>query len=256
MKWIKHGDIQPSLKGSDHCPIYVDLHDEITLETGEILKLLDCMQQRPKRDPPRIAAQHWEEFSGKQTLLSNFFGKGKTKETSSPTSASSAFDCGSSQPEPPILKSKVQAKSTTPLNKPTTVTKKRKSSPTPSGSKKKAKGGQPNIASFFVKAATSTPKPTQHDNVIHVPSDTEEDSAPVLSQEQLDADYRLALELSEEATAEPSSSQNSNSSKSAWSSLFTPIPAPKCTIHGEPTKKYIANKPGPNKGRAFYLCSR
>lgn len=279
MKWIKHGDIQPSLKGSDHCPIFIDLHDEITLETGEIVKLIDCMKQGQKRDLPRIAAKHWEEFSGKQTLLSSFFGKGKDMERS--PSLSEPFRSTSINPDetPSYSAAKqnhdhvdpstsssllsIQGSQTKRVKSVTraTTTKKRKPSPTPSASEKRAKGSQANIASFFKSSSSSTSKSTLQNDVIHIPSDDDEDMPPAetISQEQLDADYRLALELSEEAStqsAKPSSSQNSNSSKSAWSSLFTPIPAPKCNIHGEPTKKYIANKPGPNKGRAFYLCSR
>ncbi|KAK7687673.1 hypothetical protein QCA50_008888 [Cerrena zonata] len=277
MKWIKHGDIQPSLKGSDHCPIFVDLHDEITLETGETVKLLDCIQQGTKRDLPRIAAKHWEEFSGKQTLLSSFFGKGKNSEKSPSEpeppglvpSESRETSVVSSQAHGPAKPStstssisipKSQTKSSKLVSKPITSTKKRKPSPTPSGSKKKVKGGQADISSFFTKTSNSSAsQSTQQNDVIHIPSDTDEDANPIASQDQLDADYRLALQLSEEASTlsvEPSSSQNSSSSKSAWSSLFTPIPPPKCNVHGEITKKYIANKPGPNKGRAFYLCSR
>jgi AP endonuclease-2 len=27
-------------------------------------------------------------------------------------------------------------------------------------------------------------------------------------------------------------------------------------FHNEPAKEWVTNKPGPNKGRAFYLCQR
>ena len=89
MKWIKHGDIQASLKGSDHCPVFIDLHDEITLESGEVVTLRDAMQQDVQRPPPRIAAVNWDEFSGKQTLLSSFFGK-KSEVKSLPNKPQSA----------------------------------------------------------------------------------------------------------------------------------------------------------------------
>ena len=35
LPWISYGDIQPALKGSDHCPIYIDLHDEIPSIPGK-----------------------------------------------------------------------------------------------------------------------------------------------------------------------------------------------------------------------------
>jgi AP endonuclease-2 len=34
------------------------------------------------------------------------------------------------------------------------------------------------------------------------------------------------------------------------------IPPPLCTVHQEPAKEFRVNKPGPNKGRTFYLCAR
>ena len=41
--WIKLANIQPSIEGSDHYPIFVDLHDEITTDTSEKLVLRDLM---------------------------------------------------------------------------------------------------------------------------------------------------------------------------------------------------------------------
>ena len=73
---------------------------------------------------------------------------------------------------------------------------------------------------------------------------------------QLEADYQLALELSQEIATEQPPSQGSSSSKEAWSNLFAPVRPPKCIAHGELPKKYTVNKQGPNKGRSFYLCSR
>jgi len=35
-----------------------------------------------------------------------------------------------------------------------------------------------------------------------------------------------------------------------------PIPPPLCTVHREPAKEFRVNKPGPNKGKTFYLCAR
>jgi AP endonuclease 2 len=80
MPWIKAADIQPStgIKGSDHCPIFVDLHDEITTDAGEKLVLRDLMNMgagSAKREPPRLVVKYWPEFQGKQMLMSNFFTK-------------------------------------------------------------------------------------------------------------------------------------------------------------------------------------
>jgi AP endonuclease-2 len=37
---------------------------------------------------------------------------------------------------------------------------------------------------------------------------------------------------------------------------MAPVQPPKCTVHGEPAKEYTVNKPGPNKGKTFFICSR
>ena len=37
---------------------------------------------------------------------------------------------------------------------------------------------------------------------------------------------------------------------------MAPVEPPKCNVHGEPAKLYTVNKPGPNKGKTFFLCSR
>ncbi|KAK4698543.1 hypothetical protein P7C70_g7729, partial [Phenoliferia sp. Uapishka_3] len=46
------------------------------------------------------------------------------------------------------------------------------------------------------------------------------------------------------------------STSAAWSTLFTPKALPMCDGHNEPSKLWTVNKPGLNKGRRFYLCSR
>lgn len=77
LPWIKHGDIQPSVKGSDHCPVYIDLHDEITTHDGRKVFLHEVIPPPAKNKAalPRLAARRLDELSGKQTLLSAFFAK-------------------------------------------------------------------------------------------------------------------------------------------------------------------------------------
>ncbi|KAI0358310.1 DNase I-like protein [Trametes cingulata] len=309
LPWIQHGDIQPSLKGSDHCPIYIDLRDEITLESGETIKLRDAMKQTDgPRDPPRISAKFWPEFSGKQTNLAAFFGKpgAASKESGGsgqpaltpPRSAPKAITTSSSGDA--VREQSESARSTQPPERlappakektksmqaskppPAPPPSKRKSSESSSNSAKKRKQvkGQASIAAFFSKpsaAASSSTSASKTSEVIEV----EDDDAPTActstsgdapcpsqaDQDQLDADYRLALELSkadgeasiaddEPSPSPSSSSQNHAQKKAAWSELFTPVQPPNCLVHGEPTKMYTVNKPGPNKGKKFFLCSR
>lgn len=86
--WIKAADIQQDVKGSDHCPAFVDLHEEITTSNGSVLRLRDLLGARnPDSAPPRLAARFWDEYSGKQTQLHKFFTK---KAAVSPSKASSS----------------------------------------------------------------------------------------------------------------------------------------------------------------------
>jgi AP endonuclease 2 len=81
LPWVKGADIQPQIKGSDHCPVYLDLLDEIPdpSQEGISIKLQDVLGVKPsldgQRNPPRIASKFWSEHSGKQMLLMKFFGK-------------------------------------------------------------------------------------------------------------------------------------------------------------------------------------
>ena len=302
LPWISHGDIQPSLKGSDHCPIYIDLHDEITLESGETLSLRDAMKQTPDlKEPPRIAAKFWNEFSGKQTVLSAFFGShaaSKQKDditpSSTPTptpghavshaSSRSLTLSASSDPTPSMSPPTTQPASCSPPPappkrfKPPQTTRpspavpaahKRKSSENASSGtntkkRKQQTKGQASIATFFSSkpsASSSSKKKPVPAEVIEVDDDPPAAAGTTdADQDQLDADYRLALALSEHpepSSQPPPSSQSSQSqNKAAWSNLLAPVPPPNCTVHNEPARLYTVNKQGPNKGKTFYICSR
>ena len=186
--WISGGDIQASLKGSDHCPIYVDLYDQITLESGETITLMDVMKQTPSlKDPPRTATKYWDEFSGKQTVLSAFFSKGPTAEkngdtpssgtptptptptpvptqtltTPAPTATSSSPEIERVPTPPPAEPPTKKLKPSQPRPAAQTMpTSKRKSiEALPSSKKRKAKG-QASIASFFSKPSASASSST------------------------------------------------------------------------------------------------
>ncbi|KAJ9107860.1 hypothetical protein QFC19_002766 [Naganishia cerealis] len=88
LPWVAYSDIQPDIYGSDHCPVYLDLHESITGQDGKEILLRDLVNppalslpkgladnegERP--EPPALATRFWDEFSGKQTSLKDFFGK-------------------------------------------------------------------------------------------------------------------------------------------------------------------------------------
>lgn len=50
--------------------------------------------------------------------------------------------------------------------------------------------------------------------------------------------------------------ESAEDKKRQWSAIFTPPTPPLCTQHGEPCKLMVTKKDGPNRGRAFWMCSR
>ncbi|KAF9220017.1 DNase I-like protein [Gyrodon lividus] len=293
LPWIKHGDIQPCLKGSDHCPIFIDLHDEIVTSAGEKLTLREVISIDGNRDePPRLAARCWDEFSGRQTLLSSFFAKGdKATSTGNHSQAPGSLRPSSSQ-APAISVSKITNAVLTDLTQgpsypdasefrpflttsnskdgkdqeqkslsPPSVPPKRKSTDPPlavasRANKMQKKGpgptGQSTLAAFFAQQ----PSQSQTSKAASDPPSSDVDLSDCLN-----ADYQLALRLSASQDLDtPSqsslSSASSSGSKAAWSQLMAPVQPPQCVVHGELTKEYTVNKPGPNKGKTFFICSR
>ena len=296
LPWIKHGDIQPSIKGSDHCPIYVDLHEEIELD-GQKLNLREQMLgSDPPKQPPRIATRYWDEYSGKQTMLSNFFKKGAqplaTQKPNAVTETSSVLTLDL-DPEieeiPPPSSSQVTRTSSPPPESESQPTRplKRKESPSTSGfsqssssattrSRKKqkaaVKSGQTKLSSFFA-APSKRSEANEFETAqldLDDPSLTSTQRSSIFSQsddpEQLESDYQLArsLDSSSQSTQASSTNHSGSSSRSksnkstaaSWSMIMAPLVAPLCTVHREPAKELTVNKPGPNKGKKFYVCSR
>ncbi|KAJ3897506.1 hypothetical protein F5879DRAFT_813866, partial [Lentinula edodes] len=75
----------------------------------------------------------------------------------------------------------------------------------------------------------------------------------------IDKDLRQAIQLSLSQTSSsstPSQSSPISSSHEAWKSLLKPREPPKCLVHNEVAKEFRVNKPGVNKGRSFWVCSR
>ncbi|KAJ3493100.1 hypothetical protein NLJ89_g11091 [Agrocybe chaxingu] len=299
--WVKAADIQPQMKGSDHCPVFVDLFDEITNADGYTVRLRDVMGSRAADgtppEPPRLAAKFWDEH--KQKLLSNFFGKKTDAHETVPSSSTSSCAQPSQTPstgsQPPAGNSNSPSPSDVELldpvsspPDPSSSTTKRKltvdhipsamkklkpsqsqKEPSKGKSKLQSKPSQSSIASFF-----SQPRASKSAGSSVPPSDargklkTSTSSSPLpsasetqtnLTEVDEDADYQLALQLSQAETVHaPSTSQEKDpgESKQAWSTLLAPTQIPLCTMHREPAKEYTVNKPGPNKGKKFFICSR
>lgn len=303
----------------------MDLHEEIIGPDGRNVKLCDVLGVNASvggnKEAPRLSAKFWEEYSGKQTLLSTFFGKGKKEKEEEPVFVATPIDVDDdsmpclqagtavkedqdmldgtpelelsipdsfpppssqvthvttpSSPTPmPTLIPKSEAMFTTETQS-APPPKKRKISPedessVPKGKKSKAKvkpkAGQAKLSSFFAQPSSGSSTKFIDDKAKELKEGSS--SASLLSgdhdQDQLDSDYRLALSLSASqenvlSQAIPISSKSNGKGKqttTAWSDLLAPLQPPKCAIHNERAKELTVTKPGPNKGKNFFICSR
>ncbi|KAF9480360.1 DNase I-like protein [Pholiota conissans] len=307
--WIKAADIQPNLNGSDHCPVYVDLYDEITNSDGSTTKLSDVLGARPTpagpAEPPRLAAKFWSEH--KQKLLSTFFGKKSgdaisdnssaspsqtptlispeplatpaATDLTAPSSSESLADTADlssqpSQPDPartsrPIPKRKIVPDNNIPPPKKPKLSQTNKETTKPKDTDKKS--GQSTLAGFFAKPkASGSGKLSSTSSKSNAKGKAKEacrSSSPIPREELTDvdedADFQLALKLSQSqdnilslSSSQGSAPKNDEQKKQQWSTLLAPTQAPLCTVHQEPAKEFTVNKPGPNKGKKFFTCSR
>lgn len=94
--WIRAANIQEGLLGSDHCPVYVDFHDKITIDEAET-DLVDMMSSsgtfrkgiRSKewsvQNAPTFSARRMPEFDKRRSIKSMFAAPALRKFASEPT---------------------------------------------------------------------------------------------------------------------------------------------------------------------------
>ncbi|KAI9028616.1 DNase I-like protein [Hyaloraphidium curvatum] len=289
------GDVHQDVMGSDHCPVSGTMRDEVWVdaegrlvegegpEGAKLVRLADLMEPEPDaapRNPPALCTRFWEEFSGKQKKLSTFFSAArpeadKAAAPDSPVEETPGDRGGSQTERPTYAPSAAIAAASAPAKQERTSW----TSPSSKAAKKaapKKKGsaasgaapGQKSLLSFLAKPASAPSPPS-------VPSP--QSLAPPPEPELPVGNGRGARSTGDDdaPSAEPTPSlasphpphadlppdpgftfeSNEPVVKTAWNALFQPRPAPLCH-HGEPTKEWVTGKPGPNKGRAFYLCQR
>lgn len=286
--YVMDADVHQKIIGSDHCPVSATFRDEIVLDErgriatnaeGTLKRLVDLMDPsgsfdpNAPSDPPALCSCYWDEFSGKQKKLSSFFSAAvktvvqesegaKVESCAAPDSppveaaVNGAISSADAAPrkgsfsEPVAVKKEVAS---------WTSSKKSKKGAAPAAKKKNSVSlqGQTSLLSFLGKnsgppvataspasqeSEPSAPEPITTGPEYIVVSDTNEPASPSAPPEPLSA-------------AEFAFVSNEPVVKNAWSTIFQPKPTPLCW-HGEATKEWVTNKPGPNKGRAFYLCQR
>ncbi|GAA5972632.1 hypothetical protein JCM11641_002946 [Rhodosporidiobolus odoratus] len=168
LPWVKHSDIQRDIVGSDHCPVYLDFHDELDIPGRGKVSIWDELNPGRKQgdtlpDPPHFAARFLNEFSGKQKLLSSFFGKKAEVSPAAPSPSPSPNPQPSSAPEASTSASSSRSSSSNAFSASQPLAAKPSTSSTSSGKKGKGKErekspaeekedkkpGQQSLATFF-----------------------------------------------------------------------------------------------------------
>ncbi|KAJ7817709.1 DNase I-like protein [Mycena olivaceomarginata] len=260
LPWIQDADIQPEIKGSDHCPVFIDLRDEIIDTNGGVIKLRDSAQS-PHGSPPSSGTStsrgSWTRFFGKKaepnakaTPAQPQTSQATSDPTPSATLGSEHADmlrCAVPSASEFTRRSAVfwepgferdsalgvgcccETKTRYPGAGGFFVQKVKKDNLKPK------KPGQTSLASFFSKSTSSSSKADASASGTKLTIVQEKLSAA----EILDADYKLALSLSQESSPpRVSGTQSNGESKKAWSTLLAPVQPPLC------------------QGKNFFICSR
>jgi AP endonuclease-2 len=270
---VSGAEVEQKITGSDHCPITATLRDDVWVnergtiveegvEGAKVAKLVDLLEpgivgeDGKAREAPQLCAKFWDEFSGKQKKLSTFFAA-KSKDEVAAVAAGqgnespvdevngdSADRRGSvSQPAPSKPAEKTSWVSPSKAKK---AAGKKKGGSQASGS---GSAGQTSLFAFLGKPAAKSASPDPQSAPIRAPAEkaaSQPPSKPTIPQPSPPRPL---------SPTSPFLVHNEPEVKQSWSSIFKPKAAPMC-FHDEPAKEWVTNKPGPNKGRAFYLCQR
>ncbi|KXS97245.1 hypothetical protein AC578_26 [Pseudocercospora eumusae] len=291
--WVKYGNIQEGLLGSDHCPVYIDFEDEVISNDGTVA-LLDIMNPpgvfvggERKREwtiasTPGFSAKRMPEFDKRRTIKSMFAAPALKKAQSSqqPTPPASAI-----QPDVPVGTSGEAVDteaSTAPAKRKTSVSatpteqppKKQKSDMKAAPSK-----GQQSLKGFFqaknvpVKAAKGSPENGSKDETEYsdktAPTtggvkSNEDNATPETPTEhpQTPSASQSTADTAQDEAPDPSPRQfasklaSAEKSQHQWGALFSRPVAPICEGHNEPCKTMQTKKKGSNQGRSFWMCAR
>lgn len=289
LPWVKGADIQANIYGSDHCPVYVDFYDEIQLENGKTVKLKDTLLSDPttKRKAPALATSAWPEFSGRR--IQSFFAP-KPSSTPSPSPAPNAQQSPSpisssaisstiveplaSDPPSKTASPSLSLQNTTstpaPVNRKELKAETKKATPSKKITERKSSAsaksnGQTNLRSFFSQPKTqpesqNNESSTEDQTIESFGNDTIASTSttnPISSPSKEQPSPSPDLSKGEGADSfDETNSADRVTSALAWGSIFAPKQPPLCYTHQEPARAWTVNKPGPNHGRKFWMCSR
>ncbi|CAG8485728.1 15150_t:CDS:2 [Funneliformis mosseae] len=241
VKWFKSCDVKQDIMGSDHCPIFGELFDEI-YEGDHKLSLFK--EDALKATTPKLCAKNLARFSGNQQTLKSFFTKQDIREKQAQ--------------EMKLETSKISNDEN--VKKITSIIPSDSSSYISEGLKGQleleGKTGTP-LMSFFKKTIQEK-SPEKKLELVNKSEEerVELDSVNISDSSNSPEESLYDMLDNEYERTEISPSNNKEEIQSQWNDLFKPRPIPNCIVHGESCKEYTVNKPGINQGRRFYLCSR
>ncbi|KAI9009505.1 Endonuclease/exonuclease/phosphatase [Gaertneriomyces semiglobifer] len=262
LPWIKDSAVEAQVMGSDHCPVtllFADVHPE----TG--CALLDELRAPglERVEPHRLCAKYWDEFAGKQQKIKSFFlkkssaaaegaedGRPPIVEVQESVGSAVAHDTLTADPPLPSLQMKVGQSAATPKktllrSAPKSDAKARKASSKPA----ERASGQKSLSAFFGKPQAEEQQPLAAPTSIATPPTKPAIKDAIESLHDAGSPHTLPQ------ASKPELTSSQDSAREEWRSLLRPAPIPNC-YHGEPAKEWTVNKPGPNRGRMFYLCAR
>ncbi|CAI2193060.1 4055_t:CDS:2, partial [Funneliformis geosporum] len=236
VKWFKSCDVKQAIMGSDHCPIFGEIIDEIYEEDH---KLSLFKEDALKTPTPKLCAKYSAKFSGNQQTLKSFFTKQdirkkQAQETKMETSNTSNDEN---------------------IKKLTNIIPSDSSSIISEGLKGQLELEGKTGSQSLIRQDTLPEKKLEHVNESEEER-VELDSVIISDPSNSPGESLYMCNDNEYEHMEVSLNNNKEETQSQWNDLFKPRPIPNCIVHGESCKEYTVNKPGINQGRRFFLCSR
>ena len=285
--WWSDSNIQEGLMGSDHCPVYGVMKDQILLG-GEEIHPIDLMNPKGmfvggKRIQPwsnkhllPMSGKLIAEFDRRRNIRDMFSRKPSATLARSETEFSdiasgtlpatadtTGIDVTSTEPFMPA--DTISASQSTPVTispaKPSAI-KRQQTGETPPAKRNKSNGqitvpngaakGQRSLEGFF--KAKPSPTPTLSDTNGAALAFDPRTAAIEDSTTTSDPLATMDSEIPDETFFLEQEASNIES-KQTWGKLFARPIAPKCE-HDEPCKTMLTRKPGVNCGRSFWMCNR
>ncbi|ODH46742.1 hypothetical protein GX48_07142 [Paracoccidioides brasiliensis] len=294
--WFCASNIQEGLMGSDHCPVYADIKDKVSLDDMEV-HILDILNpdgmfvngERKKEyssaDVLPLSGRLIPEFCQRRSIRDMLF-----RQSSKGASQGDVNSAGVTNPPVP-QKDTLGTNISGPASPSTSTTPKRSQQGddgTTSRSKRLKRSqssaiatartkGQKSLKGFFGLKGSGSTADDQTD------SPKVSDPVAVGNEQQEAAKSPLDITYScppgdgcgpeddetqgqQQEAAEPlANGGDSNddcivhdpiANKESWSRIFTKKPAPRCSGHHEPCISLVTKKAGINCGRSFWICAR